>query len=481
MPKEILINVETQERRVAIANDGRLDEFYLERPQDKTIVGNIYKGIIDAVLPSIGAAFVDIGLAKKGFLYISEIEDAFEALDRPVAKPSDIKKGQDVLVQVVKESFGNKGPRLSCHIGIPGRYLVLMPQDNQIGISRKIEDEVERRKLKTILSELKLPRNVGFIVRTAASGKTKQELQRDAQFLLKLWGRIEKTIQSSKPPALVYEEYDLTFRVIRDSFTDDVTKLIVDSKAEFYRIMRFMKTFLNYLTPKVSLYRGDDLFINKDIERQINKIFETKVYMKSKAYIIIEPTEGLVVIDVNSGGFRKKINQEDAAFKVNCEAAIEIARQLVLRDLGGIIVIDFIDMEKEGHRREVLNVLKKAMSSDKAKYDILGISKFGVVEMTREKIHNTVQTLSFQPCPYCLGRGKIRSAVTMAIYAMKELRRFLKSAPSRANQANLALNPAVIEEVLKDKAGIRTLEAKFKVKINLISNPSLHIEDVKIT
>ncbi|MDD5595326.1 MAG: Rne/Rng family ribonuclease [Candidatus Omnitrophica bacterium] len=488
MPKEILINVEFQEKRVAVVHDGVLDEFYIERPQDKTIVGNIYKGKIEAVMPSLGAAFVDIGLPKKGFLYLSEIGSAFDmaepaaverSKDHKPKAPSEIKKGQEILVQVVKESFGTKGPRLTTEIGIAGRYLVMMPQDNQIGISRRIDDEVERRRLRGILQELKLPGNVGFIVRTAAEGKSKQELTRDANFLQKLWKRIEKIIQAKKAPSLIYEEYDLTLRAIRDSFTEDVTKLIVDSKSEFYRLQRFMRSFLSYLANRVELYKGHNLFADKDIERQINRIFETKVYLKSKAYIIIEPTEGLVVIDVNSGGFRKKLNQEEMAFKVNSEAAVEVARQLRLRDLGGIVVIDFIDMEKEFHRRELLNILRKALSSDRAKYDLLGISKFGLVEMTRERIHNTVQALSFAPCPYCQGRGKIKSPITTSILVFRELRTFLLN-NKNFKTVNLTLNPAVCEEILKDKDGLRAVENKFRVKINLISNPSAHIEEIKI-
>jgi ribonuclease G len=480
MSKEILINVEPQEKRVAIVSDGRLEEFYIERPLDKTIVGNIYKGKIEAVLPSIGAAFVDIGLAKKGFLYLSEIELAFESLETPQQPPrTEVKKGQEVLVQVVKESFGTKGPRLSTHIGLAGRYLVLLPADKQIGISRRIEEDAERRRLRLILEELKLDKDIGFIVRTAASGRSKQELARDAQFLLKLWRRIQKLIQHKKAPSLVYEEYDLTLRAIRDSFSNDVSKLIVDSKTEYYRIMRFMKTFLSYLTKRVELYRGSGLFEDKGVERQINKIFDSYIYLKSKAYIIIEPTEGLVVIDVNSGGFRKKIGQEEAHFLVNCEAASEIARQLVLRDLGGIIVIDFIDMEKETHRREVLNVLKRGLSNDRAKYDILGISKFGVVEMTRERIHKPVSMLSYQACPYCHGHGKVRSPVTTAIYAFKELKRFLKDKSPK--QASLMSAPEVADEILKNKEALRSLELQFKAKINLVSDPAAHLEEIKIS
>ena len=480
MSKEILINSEPRETRVAVVKNERLDEYYIERPQDKTIVGNIYKGIIDAVIPSIGGAFVDIGQPKKGFLYLSEIEFAFEGLDKMVPlKTKDIKKGQQVLVQVVKEPFGTKGPRLSCHIGIAGRYLVIMPQEEQIGVSRRVDDE-ERKRLRGILQELKLPKNSGFIVRTAASGKSPKELLRDANFLLKLWARMDKIMKRQKAPALIYEQYDLVLRVIRDSFSEDVTKLLVDSKPEFYRIQRFMRSFLSDMANKVQLYREErPLFEVKDVEKQILRSFDTKVYFKSKAYIIIEPTEGLVVVDVNSGGWKEKVNQEEAAYKINCEAAQEVAHQLRLRDLGGIIVIDFIDMEKESHRRGVLNTLKTALADDKAKYDILGISKFGLVEMTRERIHNTVKTLAFQPCPYCSGRGKVKSPITMSIEVLKEVTRFAKE--KRATMVTLTVNPEVAEELLKDKDSIRFVENKNRIKLNLCASAGLRIEDYSIT
>lgn len=482
MGKEILINAEPRETRVAIVRDGRLDEYYVERPQDKTIVGNIYKGVIDAVLPSINGAFVDIGMPKKGFLYLSEIEYAFEGLDKMVqCKPRDVKKGQEVLVQVVKEPFSTKGPRLSCHIGIAGRYLVIMPQEEQIGVSRRVDDE-ERKRLRGILQELKLPKEAGFIVRTAASGKSRNELLRDANFLLKLWKRMDAIMKRKKSPALIYEEYDLVLRVIRDSFTEDVERLVVDSKPEFYRIQRFMRAFLSDLANKVVLYRGEKpLFDDRDIEKQILKSFETKVYFKSKAYIIIEPTEGLVVVDVNSGGFKEKVNQEEAAYRINCEAALEVAHQLKLRDLGGIIVIDFIDMERENHRRGVLNVLKQALSEDKAKYDILGISKFGLVEMTRERIHNTVQTMAYQPCPYCGGKGKVKSPLTMSIEVMKEVGRYVKNKGGNIAEISLTVNPEVAEELLKDKEVLRFAERHNRTKINLCANAALRIEDYSIT
>jgi len=481
MSKEILINVEPQEKRVAIVENAQLEEFYLERPQDRTIVGNIYKGKVEAVVSSIGAAFVDIGLPKKGFLYLSEISETFEPVEEhKVIKNIEVKTGQEVLVQVVKESFGTKGPRLSTHIGLPGRYLVLMPQDPHLGISRRIENEAERKRLRQILEELKLPKDVGFILRTAAEGRSKRELWRDARFLMKLWARVKKANQRITTPYLVYEEYDLVLRAIRDYFTEDVSKLIIDSKDEFRRIRRFMNMFLGYLVKRVELYKGYDLFKDRDIERQINKIFENKVYLKSKVYLVIEQTEGLVVIDVNSGGFKKSKNPEEMAFKVNSEAAIEIARQLRLRNLGGIIVIDFIDMEREGHRQGVFDILNKELSKDKAKYDVLGISKFGVVEMTRERIHRTTTMLSYQECPYCKGKGRVKSPLTISIYAFKELRRFLSEHPGRQS-LSIILNPSVYQEVLKEKLTLTAIERRFKAKINLISESALHIEDIKIS
>lgn len=492
MQKEILINADLPEKRVAIVTDGQLEEFYIERPEDKTIVGNIYKGRIEAVVPSLNAAFVDIGQNKNGFLYLSEIEDSvYEPIEEvnSVKKVSSSakrssdqlqrKKGDEVLVQVVKEAYGTKGPRISGHIGLAGRYLVLAPQNTHWGISRRIEDEKERKRLRSILEGLRLPNNVGFIVRTAAVGRTAKELMRDARFLLRLWSRIKKTSYRKSPPSLVYEEYDLILRIVRDSFTEEVSRVIVDSKSEFRRIHSFVRTFGRHLSRRVQLYRGQDLFLDQDIEKQINRIFERHVYLKSKAYIVIEPTEGLVVIDVNSGGFKKNLSPEEAAFRINTVAAVEIARQLRLRDLGGIIVIDFIDMEKERHRDEIFNILDRQLSNDRAKYDCLDISKFGLVQLTRERIHNTVQAQTYQACPYCQGKGKIKSTMTLCILAFRQLKRHLQS--NKKRQVSLSLNPAVSSFMEKYRDNLRTLEHKFHTKINLISNPTQHLEEIKIT
>lgn len=481
MSKEILVNAEIQEKQVAIVKEGVLDEYYIERPSDKTIVGNIYKGIIDTVVPSIGAAFVDIGLEKKGFLYLSDTVEPIEPIGPTSQQNKEFKKGQEVLVQVVKEPISTKGPRLTTHIGLAGRYLVLMPQDTHRGVSRRIEDRLERSRLLGIMEEIDVPTDIGYIIRTVACGKTKNNLQHDIFFLLKLWRRIKQSALRNSAPSLIYEEYDLVLRVIRDSFDDQISKLIVDSKEEFKRIRNFLSVFSNDLVKKIAYYgEKNDLFTAKDVQKQIDKIYERKVFMKSGAYLVIEPTEGLVVIDVNSGRFRKKTDPEQMALAVNSEAARAIARQLRLRDLGGIIVIDFIDMERDDHRREIFRILKGSMEEDKAKYEIIGISKFGVVEMTRERVYRTIESLSYSTCPYCHGRGKIKSISTMCIWVLKQLKTLLPQSEGK-KEVNVTANPEVINELLKGhEKDIVALERRYRSKVNFTLAPTAHIEDVKL-
>lgn len=480
--KEILVNIEMQEKRVAILRDGLLDEYYIERPQDKTIVGNIYKGRIETIVPSIGAAFVDIGLDKKGFLYLSDIVEPIEPIAPVEAKKREFKKDEEVLVQVVKEPISTKGPRLTTHIGLAGRYLVLMPQDAHRGVSRRIENREEKARLLGLLEEVNVPTDIGYIIRTVAQGKDKRQLHRDVLFLLKLWRRIHSFALRNKAPALIYEDYDVVLRVIRDSFDDEVSKLIVDSKEEHKRICNFLRVFSDDLVKRIDSYREKEgLFTAKNAEKQIDKIYERKVFLKSGAYLVIEPTEGLVVIDVNSGRFRKKYDPEHMAFAVNCEAAREVARQLRLRDLGGIIVIDFIDMEREDHRRDVLKNLKNSLKDDRAKYEILGISKFGVVEMTRERVYRTIESLSYSDCPYCHGRGRIRSISTMCIWILKELKKQLSEGPQKKD-IQVTAHPDVINELLKENEKlVETIERRFRAKVGFTLAPNAHIEEVKIS
>jgi len=428
MAKDIFINVKAHEVRVAVVKDNQLEDYFVELAKDaNSILGDIYKGRIESIVSSINAAFVNIGFGKNGFLYLSEMTNPIleEELSRPVGflekilkrpekekKPvsAEFQEGQEILVQVVKEPFGNKGPRLTTHITLPGRFLVIMPIDKQFGISRRIEDHAERQRLRSVLQGMPFSRNAGFIVRTASLGKGKKELWRDAKFLYQMWLRIRNLANKSHAPSLLYQEYDLAWRVIRDTFTEDVDSLVVDSKQEFAKIHRFVRTLIGgHLTKKIKLYReAAPLFEAKNIEREIQRIYERKINLKTGAYIVIEPTEGLTVVDVNSGKFKSRLSPEDTAFQVNMEAAPEIARQLRFRDVGGIIVIDFIDMSREHHRRQVLAVLKESLTRDHAKSEVLGISKLGLVEMTRERTGRSLEAISFSMCPHCRGTGRLK-------------------------------------------------------------------------
>ncbi len=429
--KEILIHIEEGERRVAIIDEGILDDFYIEVDRHQSILGNIYKGKVESILPSINGAFVDIGQGKNGFLYLTDainplLEEEISEPRKPVNKmmprqkdkrhrhpPKELPaltQGQEVLVQVVKEPFGNKGARLTTHITLAGRFVVYMPYDQQCGISRKIDDQQERNRLKELLSEFTFASTGGFIVRTASLQQGKRELTRDAKFLWTIWQRIKKFSDEKTPPALIYKEYDLIWKVVRDFLTESVDRLTIDSEEEFHKMRKFVSNLIGrHMINKIHLHKGPaSLFDAKSVTDQMNKIYDTRIYLKSGAYIVIEPTEGLTVVDVNSGKFRTKASPEEAAFMVNQEAAPEIARQLRLRDVGGIIVIDFIDMIKDQHKRKVLEALVDGLSRDHAKTEVNRISNLGLVEMTRERTGKTVEAISFQPCPYCDGRGKVR-------------------------------------------------------------------------
>ncbi len=437
MSKEILIHIQAGERRVAIIENSILDDFYIEVDRHQSILGNIYKGKVESILPSINGAFVNIGQGKNGFLYLTDavnplIEEDLSGprklLDKILnrrkrkdhkdqkdrkdnnGKQSTLTSGQEILVQVVKEPFGNKGARLTTHITLAGRFVVYMPYDQQCGVSKKIEGQDERHRLREILNEFTFAPSGGFIVRTASLQQGKRELLRDAKFLCTIWARIKKLSEEKSSPALIYKEYDLIWKVVRDFLTEGVDKLIIDSDEEYHKLRKFVATLIGrQMLSKIHLYRGQvSLFDSKNVTEEINKIYDTRIHLKNGAHIVIEPTEGLTVVDVNSGKFRTKASPEEAAFMVNLEAAPEIARQLRLRDVGGIIVIDFIDMNKEQHKRKVLDALTTALSKDYAKTEVNKISSLGLVEMTRERTGKTVESISFQDCPYCDGRGRVR-------------------------------------------------------------------------
>jgi len=432
LPKEILVHIQQGERRVAVLENGKLDDFFIEIDHSNSILGNIYKGKVETVLPSINGAFVNIGQAKNGFLYLTDVVSPLieneisiphkilnKILNRKDVKKKEsknkdelsFKKGEEVLVQVVKEPFGTKGARLTTHVTLPGRFVVYMPYDAHLGVSKRIDDVQERKRLKDVLKELNFAKTGGFIVRTVSLQKGKRDLVRDAKFLHSSWLKIKKEADSKKAPALIYKEYDLIWRIVRDLLTEEVDKLFIDSEPEYDRIRRFAYTLIGRdMVKKIQLYKGNyPLFEAKNVSRELNKIFDKRVFLKSGAYIVIEPTEGLIVVDVNSGKFKANASPEEAAFMVNKEAAPEIARQLRLRDFGGIIVIDFIDMNKDSHKRQVIDTLKNSLSNDHAKTEVSKISSLGLVEMTRARTGKTVESMTFSDCPYCDGRGLVKT------------------------------------------------------------------------
>jgi len=492
MTREIIINVEEKEKRIALLEDNKLIDFFIEHPEDKTIVGNIYKGIVQDIVPSVGAAFVKFGQEKNGFLYITDVTDfrfhedeleEFNIADKKEAKPPlELKKNQEILIQVTKEPFSGKGARLTSHISIPGRYLVLMPFDRHFGISRKIDDFEERKRIKEIFKSINFTSEYGLIVRTAAWGKEKKDIVRDLHFLLNMWDKIKKISSRCKAPHILYEDYDLVLRTVRDYFTDNVERLIVDSKLEYKRIYRFVSAFLRPLVKKIVFYREQTpLFDKKEVEKQVEHIYGNKIYLNCGAHIVIEQTEGLIVVDVNSGSFnRKKMKQEDTAFQVNSQAAEEVARQLRLRDLSGIIVIDFIDMMQDYNRKKLLKILKMALSEDRAKTDVVGISRLGLVELTRERVRRSIESISYKDCPYCRGKGKVKSEVSMAGHALRYLRNSLSNYKNRV--INVSFHPEVAKKIINEnRNSIRNLERRFRKKINIIPQSGLHIEDIKIS
>ncbi|MFA5388925.1 MAG: Rne/Rng family ribonuclease [Candidatus Omnitrophota bacterium] len=494
MQKEILINVEPQEKRVAVVEGGALEEYYIERPSDISLVGNIYKGTVNSIMSGIGAAFVDIGFGRNGFLYVTDMMAPIQEFDlletagphpghTPRPKPSDIdklvKKGQEVLVQVVKEPIGNKGPRLTTHVGIPGRFVVLMPFDNHMGISKRVTDYKERERLRQILKKVMVGVNMGLIVRTAGVGKSEADFRREIRYLSALWRNIKNRSTRIKAPNLVNEEYSLTYRILRDIFTEDVARVLVDNREEYKKLVHFANNMMPSMKRKLMLYQEKaPLFDSRGIEKEVEKLYNKKLTLKCGGYIFIEETEGLIAIDVNSGSYNKR-HMEDTAFKVNSEAAMEIAKQVRLRDIGGIVIVDFIDMSREKHNREIFDILVNAFKKDRAKINILKMSEFGIVQMTRQRIRRGVKKVSYQDCPYCRGRGSVKSPTTMAIEVLRAIRKEIEKVKVREVRAYV--NPGVANYMLnEDRPAIAKHEALYKTRIVIIAEPDTHIENFRI-
>ncbi|MFH1995976.1 MAG: Rne/Rng family ribonuclease [Candidatus Omnitrophota bacterium] len=496
MQQDIFVNCNMLETRVAVIEQKKLEQYFIERHDTKRIVGNIYKGIVESVLPGMGSSFVKLGLERNGFLYVSDVTPGgltydIEDVDE-VARPQQkhhklpsigdlLKRNDEVLVQVVKGPIGTKGPRLTTNISMPGHFVVLMPMGGTVGISKRIESREERDRIRKILDEIKFPKNIGLIVRTAAEGIAKRDLAREIRYLMRLWSRIRDRARRVKAPGMAYEEYNLVLRIGRDMLTKDVSRIEIDSKDEFRHLSRFLRSFSPAFRSRVRLYSGNvPLFEKYDINRQIEKLVTRNVKLKCGGHIVIDETEGLVAIDVNSGKFVGRRNLEETVFKTNLEAAEEIARQLRLRDLGGIIVIDFIDMEVNDHRKKVFGTLSSAIERDRAKTKILNMSSLGVVEMSRQRMRKSLEGLIYQSCPYCSGKGLVKSASTMTIELTRRLEGFF-SAPRRGRGLSIYVHPDVSDYIaLPERKIIHYLERRFRKRIRVIGDPKLHIEDTRI-
>jgi ribonuclease G len=483
MAKEIIANVEPYETRVAVLESGALVNLFIERGEP--LAGNIYKGRVANVLPGMEAAFVDIGLERNAFLHVGDIrsqrlagEEVEESFGRG-AIAERLRVGQEILVQVTKEPMGTKGARVTTYVALPAYYLVLMPTVNYVGVSRRIENEQERRRLRQLADRLR-PKGMGVIVRTAAEGATEKELADDIQFLLQMWNRVEERSRASKAPALVYQDLHLIRRVVRDLFTEDVSQFLVDSPEEFRRVQDLLNSFAAKLKPRVQLYRGPEpIFESTGVERELEKALRRKVWLKSGGYIVIDRTEALTVIDVNTGKFVGKTDLASTILRNNLEAVGEIVRQITLRDIGGIILVDFIDMENEGHRKQVLAALHEAVRRDRSKLHIIDLTGLGLVEITRKRVHQDLEQVMRMPCPYCEGRGRVLTAETMGLKVRRELRKALASAKGAAVLADV--HPDVYAFLFRDGDGwVRQLEQQTGRRLRVRAREGLHIERVRI-
>ncbi len=427
MQEEILINVTPQEVRVAVVENGMLQELLLERGLKRGLVGNIYKGRVRRVLPGMQAAFVDIGLQRAAFLHASDIFSGKENSDGEESGSITelLSEGQVLLVQVIKDPLGTKGARLTTQIAIPSRYLVLMPQVKRLGVSSKLAEEEERLRLRDLVAgQLDEECKEGFIIRTAAEGVSEEQLKADLKYLQKLWAVVCERENTFSPGDVVYEEPSLTFRTLRDFVDENVVKVIVDSRSAYHRMSEFAEKFLPEFRSRIEHYTGErPLFDLYNVEDEIQKALQSKVQLKSGGYLIIDQTEAMTTIDVNTGAYVGRRNLEETIFKTNLEAAQSIARQLRLRNLGGIIILDFIDMVNEEHKRQVLRTFEKYIERDHAKCFLTDISRLGLIEMTRKRTRESLEHIMCKPCPTCGGRGSVKTAQTMCYEIFREILR----------------------------------------------------------
>jgi ribonuclease G len=501
---DLIINSSSAETRVALIESGTISDLLIEREHDKGLVGSIYKGRILRVLPGMQACFVDIGLDRAAFLYVGDIRDDSNSNEELVIDDDDgeesssesteefrkppvvkaqiqdlVKEGQEILVQVAKDPIGTKGARITMHISLPGRNLVYMPTVAHIGISRRIEREDERKRLKEIVTSLRPPEG-GFIVRTACDGVSQKNIKSDMEFLTKLWKEIQRNYDKRSGAGLVHADLDVELRAVRDLFSDEVKRLIVDDPKSHKKILKFMAQFMPKMKSSVELYTGKEpIFDHFGVELEISRALGRKVWLKSGGYIIVDEAEALVAIDVNTGRYVGKRNLEDTITKTNLEAVKEIAYQLRLRNCGGIIILDFIDMEKVTNQEKVLSTLKEELTKDRAKTNVLNMSSLGIVEMTRKRTRESLVRTLCEPCSYCDGKGFIKSKTTICYEIFRELQRDHNSLESKTIEVHV--HPDIADWLYdEEREMVEETEKKLKVSISIKTEDTFHSEQFEV-
>lgn len=505
--RELIINSEPLETRVALLVDGRLNKFEIERDTDNRMVGGIYKGRIKNLDPGLKAAFVDIGYQKNAFLHYWDMlpaaaDSSVEVVrvnrknnskrgkvNEPTVKdiPKMYPAGSEIVIQVTKGPIGTKGPRTTTNLSFPGRYLILMPFSEGCGISRKIEDPAERKRLKQMLNELTIPEGMGVIVRTAGEGKKTRYFVRDLHILIKKWESITARMEAERAPACLYQEPDLVERTVRDFLTEDVDRVLIDDKEGHRQTQELVGQISKRSRSKIALY--DDtipIFERFNIERQIEQTYQRKVALPSGGEIVIEETEALISIDVNTGSHKNRGGDEkNTIYAVNLESAVEVARQIRLRNLGGLIIIDFIDMKDRRHRNAIYDTMVDAMALDKAKNHILPISTLGIMQMTRQRQHESLSSNLYTDCPYCRGRGIVKSATTMSVELQRKLasviRRLTVDLDSPEYSLRVLVHPGILERLRKEDADLLVrMERLHNVKLAFRADLNYHVENYKI-
>jgi ribonuclease G len=499
--KEVIINAESLETRVAVLEDGKLEEFTIERSSDERLVGSIFKGKVRNLEDGLKAAFVDIGFEKNAFLHywdivpasfdsgVEIVERETRRRDKPRITQKDIPRlyppGTDIIVQVTKGPIGTKGPRVTTNLALPGRYLVLLPNSDQSGISRKIENVEERQRLKKILRSLKIPDGMGVIIRTVGEGQQARYFVRDLALLLEEWKQIQDRINRQPPASCVFQEPDLIERTVRDFLTEDVERIVIDTPQQYDRVREMIARISKRSISKVKIYNDSQpVFDRFNISRQLESAFARQVHLKSGGYIVIDETEALVAIDVNTGRHKSSGKDQDSTIlKVNLEAADEICRQLRLRNMGGLIVLDFIDMKSRRDQQSVYQRIKEGLRRDKAKTHVLPISQLGLMEMTRQRHSESVRAAVYDDCPYCKGRGKVKSTLTMSVEIQRKLSEILKKRPRDESdfQLRIVVNPTVLDRLrTEDEQLLIALEKRYFGKLSFRADPMFHSEQFKI-